>query len=477
MFKKGQILADILIEDAVSDGSGLARVQDCVMFVPGSVPGDIVTIMLSRKEKKFWHTKLISISTPSPDRVQPICAHFGTCGGCKWQLLHYSKQLFYKEKQLKDAIQRIGEVDALVWKPILPNQTEYTFRNKLEFTFSERGWLTQSQIESQEVFSRQALGFHVQGFFDRVVSIKQCFLMDDRVNEVRNAVYDFCQTKQYSFFDLQAQTGLLRQFVVRTSANYPDFMAVLILSQQDITAVDTIFQFLQAKFPYITSFQWIINDKKNDQYSDLPVHLWSGSLTPNPPYIRERLLDKEFIIGAISFFQTNTFQAEQLYTLVKQAINRPVRLLWDLYCGTGSIGIVLASLAEQILGIEYNEASLQDAVRNCEINNVENITFFSGDMAKVLQTNSAVLAYGRPDVVVVDPPRTGMHPNVVAVLNEIKPQQIIYVSCNAATQARDLKMLAKNYVVHSVQGVDMFPQTAHVESVADLWLKNNLPNG
>ena len=472
LFKKGQILTDIVILDAVSDGSGLARIHDCVVFVPGGLPGDVVSIILTRKEKKFWNAQLLEITTPSPDRIQAACEHFGICGGCKWQSLTYAKQLFFKEKQLQDAIQRIGDVEPLVRKPILANKTAFEFRNKLEFTFSEKGWLTQAQIQSQEVLARQALGFHVQGFFDRVLPVTRCFLMDDRVNDVRNAVYEFCKEQRFSFFNLKYQTGLLRQLVFRTSTYFPDFMVILILSEPEQAAIDAIFSFLQLKFPFLTSFVWIVNNKKNDQYIDLPFYLWERSRSKNLPYIREKLLCKEFVIGPTSFFQTNTLQAERLYSLVKEAINRPVQLLWDLYCGTGSIGITLASLAKKIIGIEFSENSIADAVRNCQMNGLENFSFFSGDITKILKDNTAILLHGKPDVVVVDPPRVGLHPEVVSALNLIQPKQIVYVSCNPATQARDIKTLSENYQLRSIQAVDMFPQTSHVESVADLWLKD-----
>ncbi len=462
------LLEQVEILDAGAEGMAVAKVDGLVVFVPFVVPGDIVDIQLYKKKKNFAEGRAVHFHRMSPLRVDSVCPHFGICGGCKWQTMSYEAQLAAKQRQVRDNLERLGGIECSGMRPICGSENIYYYRNKLEFTFSNRAWMADPSQRQDGEWG--ALGFHIPQLFDKVLPIEHCALQADPSNEIRLAVRDYALEHGLSCYDIRNHTGFLRNLVLRNSST-GDWMVLVIVAEDDEKRLFPLLDMLRARFPQITSLQYIVNTKLNDSYSDLDVHTYCGA-----DHIEECMEgwngDKplKFIVNPKSFYQTNSAQAQRLYSYVAELAElQPQDTLYDLYTGTGTIALFLARHAKKVVGIEYVEEAIADARRNAERNGFDNTVFYAGDMAKVL-TPEFVVENGRPDVVVTDPPRAGMHDKVVAQLLEMAPRKIVYVSCNPATQARDLKMLAARYDVKRIQPVDMFPHTQHVENIAELVL-------
>ncbi len=457
------------MEDAASDGRAVARHDGQVVFVEGGIPGDVAEVFVYKRDKKMLNGRVEQILTPSPMRIDPVCAHFGVCGGCKWQMMDYQDQLRFKEKQVLDAFSRIAKVPVGEIRPILGSPSAYHYRNKLEFTFSAKAWLTREQMDSGDEFEQRVCGFHRPGAFDKIIDVESCHLQRSVINGIRNAIRDFGRENGWTFYNIKERHGFLRNVVFRTSESTGELMVLLIVEDHDPEKIDVLFTLLEARFPEISDLLWMVNKKGNSSFSDLGLIVWKGK-----SYITERLGGFDFRIHPTSFFQTNPIQAERLYDVVRAYVQgvipagkEKIGTLYDLYSGTGSIGIFNSDLAETVAGIEYVEAAVVDARKNAEINQLSHLHYFAGDIRLLIQQLTS--DFPTPEVVITDPPRAGMDARVVAALLELAPQHIIYVSCQPATQARDVELLAEKYDVMSMQPVDMFPQTAHVENVA--WLK------
>lgn len=464
------LLENIQIEGIAAEGKAIARVDNKVIFIPYAVPGDIVDLQVTRKKSHYAEATIASIIQPSPMRIQPFCKHFGVCGGCKWQSLPYEEQLKAKQQQVEDALTRIGKVPFPKILPIIGSKKTKAYRNKLEFGFSNKKWLTKEQIESGVVFSdMNAVGFHIPGAFDKILDLKECFLMDDFNNRIRNGLRSYVIEKGYSFFDLRNQNGLLRNMMLRKTST-GEIMVLLqfcIREAQEEKEAQDVLQWIKTNFPEITSLLYVNNTKCNDTISDLDIHTFSGA-----DCIYEQMEDLQFKIGPKSFYQTNSEQAFTLYKVVREfAYLSGNEYVYDLYTGTGTIANFIAGKAKRVLGIEYVSEAIQDAKENAVLNNLDNIQFFAGDMKDIL-TDDFVALYGRPDVIITDPPRAGMHNDVISTILFAAPKRIVYVSCNPATQARDVSLLSADYHITKVQPVDMFPQTHHVENVL-LMERNN----
>lgn len=467
------LLSAVEIIDAGAEGMAIARHEGMVIFVPFVVPGDIVDIQLYKKKKNYAEGRAVRILKESPLRVPPACPHFGVCGGCKWQTTNYKAQLDVKQRQVRDNLMRLGDIDCSEMRPICGSDSIFHYRNKLEFTFSTRAWRTAEQIASNEETPAQgALGFHIPQLFDKVLPIEHCVLQAEPSNAIRLAVRDYAIAHQLPFYDIRNHTGFLRNLVIRNTST-GHWMVILIVAEDIPEHLFPLLDMLHERFPEITSLQYIINNKMNDSYSDLEVHTYRGSdhieecMSPWHP---EKQKDLHFIINPKSFYQTNSAQAQRLYSFVAELAElQPDDTLYDLYTGTGTIALFLASQVKRVVGIEYVEEAIADARLNARLNGFENAVFYAGDMAKVL-TSEFIEANGHPDVVVTDPPRAGMHESVVRQLLDTAPRKIIYVSCNPATQARDLHLLSECYKVRRIQPVDMFPHTQHVENIAELVL-------
>lgn len=467
------LLSAVEIIDAGAEGMAIARHEGMVIFIPFVVPGDIVDIQLYKKKKNYAEGRAVRILKESPLRVPPVCPHFGVCGGCKWQTTNYKAQLDAKQRQVRDNLMRLGDIDCSEMRPICGSDSIFHYRNKLEFTFSTRAWRTAEQIASNEETPAQgALGFHIPQLFDKVLPIEHCVLQAELSNAIRLAVRDYAIAHQLPFYDIRNHTGFLRNLVIRNTST-GHWMVILIVAEDIPEHLFPLLDMLHERFPEITSLQYIINNKMNDSYSDLEVHTYRGSdhieecMSPWHP---EKQKDLHFIINPKSFYQTNSAQAQRLYSFVAELAElQPDDTLYDLYTGTGTIALFLASQVKRVVGIEYVEEAIADARLNARLNGFENAVFYAGDMAKVL-TSEFIEANGHPDVVVTDPPRAGMHESVVRQLLDTAPRKIIYVSCNPATQARDLHLLSERYKVRRIQPVDMFPHTQHVENIAELVL-------
>lgn len=459
-------LENFEITGVAAEGKSLGRWNDLVVFVPYGAPGDIVDLRITRKKHSFAEGQIVRMVTPSPLRVEPFCEHFAVCGGCKWQHLPYESQLQYKQQQVVDALQRIAKVDIPPINPILGSAQTRHYRNKLEFTFSNKSWLTTEQMRSDEIFdSRNALGFHIPGCFDKVLDINCCWLQTDISNDMRLFIRDYAIRQGYSFYDIRNNQGLMRMIMVRT-ASTGQIMLVVVFSEPDQAAIDDVMGAIRDRFPQITSLMYVINLKCNDSIADQDVILFSGR-----DYIEEEMEGLRFRVGPKSFYQTNSHQAYELYKVARRmACLTGDELVYDLYTGTGTIANFVARQARQVIGIEYVADAIEDARLNSRVNGIDNTLFFAGDMKDVL-TDTFVSEHGRPDVMIVDPPRAGMHPDVVQVILNAEPRRIVYVSCNPATQARDLAMLDAKYRVTEIQPVDMFPHTHHVENVVQLSIK------
>lgn len=463
------MLNRILITDIGAEGNAIARVEGQVVFIPMLVPGDVVDIRITRKRRNYLEGRVIRFHEYSPDRIKPLCRHFGVCGGCKWQHLPYELQLKHKEKQVTDTLTRIGKVRPDEILPVVASDDVYYYRNKLEYTFSDRRWFTKEELETETDFAgKDALGFHVPGFFDKVLDIKECHLQPEPSDSIRNAVRRYAHRKGLSFFNLRQQSGFLRNLIIRSSES-GDIMVIVVFFLDEQERIEGLLDYLSEEFPRITSLWYIINRKKNDSLADQEPVLYRGD-----DHLTEEIDGLKFRVGPKSFFQTNTCQAEKLYAIAREFAGLTGKeTVYDLYTGTGTIAAYMASRAARVTGIEYIEEAVQDARINSEINNIKNTEFFSGDLKDVL-SGSFFRDHGYPDVVITDPPRAGMHPDVVRSIMEAGPGKIVYISCNPATQARDISMLAERYEVEKVQPVDMFPQTHHIENVALLKLKNEI---
>ncbi|GAB4400407.1 MAG: 23S rRNA (uracil(1939)-C(5))-methyltransferase RlmD [Microscillaceae bacterium] len=462
---KNKILPEVKILDVVAEGKCLARFEERVVFVPGQLvaPGDVVDLQVMRRRKNYLEAVPIRFHHYSPVRVAPACPHFGHCGGCKWQHLPYALQLQYKQQQVLDNLRRLAKIELPEISPILPSENLYFYRNKLEFTFSHQRWRTPEELHTGEIWENEpGLGFHVPGRFDKVLDLQTCHLQAEPSNALRDAVRDYARQKDLAFFDLRAQTGFLRNLVIRT-ASTGDVMVLLIFFEENEEARLGLLEHLRVCFPQVSSWFYLINPKKNDAYQDLVPVCYAGQ-----DFIEEQMEDLRFRIGPLSFYQTNSAQAYRLYQVARAfAALEGHEVVYDLYTGTGTIANFVARQCQKVIGLEYVPAAIEDARLNAARNGIHNATFFAGDIKDLL--NPAFLAaHGRPEVVITDPPRAGMHEEVVQMLLEAAPARIVYVSCNPATQARDLAWLDAQYRVNAVQPVDMFPQTHHVENVVQL---------
>ena len=454
------ILENVLITGIAAEGKAIAKQNDLVIFIPFVVPGDIVNIQLGRKKNSYAEGKAVSFHTYSPLRTEAFCEHYGICGGCKWQILPYSEQIRYKQQQVVDNLTRIGKIELPAVSPILGSEKTQFYRNKLEFTFSNKRWMTEEEIKSGVTFDNMnALGFHIPGMFDKVLDINKCWLQEDISNQIRNKIRDFALKNNYTFFDLRNRGGLLRNIIIRTSS-IGEVMLIVVFYEDNKEDREALLSHLVNTFPSITSLLYIINKKANDTITDQEVLVFSGR-----DHIYEEMEGLKFKIGPKSFYQTNSEQAYNLYKIARDFAGLTgEELVYDLYTGTGTIANFIAKDAKQIIGIEYVPEAIEDAKINAEINKITNTKFFAGDMKDLLNT-SFIEEYGRPDVIITDPPRAGMHDDVIETTLFAEPQKIVYVSCNPATQARDLNLLSEKYKVTKVQPVDMFPHTHHVENV------------
>ncbi len=460
------ILTDILITDVAAEGKAIAKVDNLVIFVPYVVPGDVVDLQIKRKKHSYAEAEAIALKKPSELRAQPFCKHFGVCGGCKWQCLPYEEQLRFKQKQVWDNLTRIGKIELPEMMPILGSKHVARYRNKLEFGFSNKKWLTSEQVASGVQFDcMDAVGFHIPGAFDKILDIEECHLMDDINNRLRNGIRAYALAHGLTFFDLRQQTGLLRNMMIRTSATGEIMllMQFCMRGADDEAQAKALLEHLHATFPEVTSLLYVNNTKCNDTIGNLDVITFAGT-----PFIYETMEGLRFKVGPKSFYQTNTEQAYELYKVARDfAALTGDELVYDLYTGTGTIANFVARQARQVVGIEYVPEAIEDAKVNAELNGLDNTLFYAGDMKDIL-TTGFIERHGKPDVIITDPPRAGMHADVVNAILFAAPRRIVYVSCNPATQARDLALLDADYRVTKVQPVDMFPQTHHVENVVCL---------
>jgi 23S rRNA (uracil1939-C5)-methyltransferase len=464
--KELPLLEKVTITDVAAEGKAVAKVNELVIFVPYVVPGDVVDLQVKRKKNHYAEAVAVKFHEKSPLRTEPFCSHFGVCGGCKWQCLSYEEQLKYKQKQVFDNLTRIGKVELPEFRPILGSEKTRFYRNKLEFTFSNKRWLTEEEVKQDVKYDQMnAVGFHIPGAFDKVLAIDKCWLQDDISNQIRNAVRDYAYAHNFPFFDLRTQEGLLRNIMIRTSST-GELMVVLqckVTDDEGRRKMEEILQFMADSFPQITSLMYVINNKCNDTIGDLDVEVFKGN-----DHIFEEMEGLRFKVGPKSFYQTNSEQAYNLYKVAREfAELTGNELVYDLYTGTGTIANFVARQARKVVGIEYVPEAIEDAKVNSALNGIDNTLFYAGDMKDIL-TNDFIAEHGHPDVIITDPPRAGMHNDVIDVILAAEPKRIVYVSCNPATQARDLQLLDGKYKVTAVQPVDMFPHTHHVENVVQL---------
>ena len=464
--KELPLLEKVTITDVAAEGKAVAKVNELVIFVPYVVPGDVVDLQVKRKKNHYAEAVAVKFHEKSPLRTEPFCSHFGVCGGCKWQCLSYEEQLKYKQKQVFDNLTRIGKVELPEFRPILGSGKTRFYRNKLEFTFSNKRWLTEEEVKQDVKYDQMnAVGFHIPGAFDKVLAIDKCWLQDDISNQIRNAVRDYAYAHNFPFFNLRTQEGLLRNIMIRTSST-GELMVVLqckVTDDEGRRKMEEILQFMADSFPQITSLMYFINNKCNDTIGDLDVEVFKGN-----DHIFEEMEGLRFKVGPKSFYQTNSEQAYNLYKVAREFAGLTGNeLVYDLYTGTGTIANFVARQARKVVGIEYVPEAIEDAKVNSALNGIDNTLFYAGDMKDIL-TNDFIAEHGRPDVIITDPPRAGMHNDVIDVILAAEPKRIVYVSCNPATQARDLQLLDGKYKVTAVQPVDMFPHTHHVENVVQL---------
>ena len=466
MKNKNLVLEKVLVEDYAAEGKALGKIDGKVVFISGAVPGDIVDVRLSKNKKDWAEGKAVYFHHYSADRVVPFCEHFGVCGGCKWQMLPYEKQLQYKQNETAQNLRRLGRIELPELMPILGCEATRYYRNKLEFTFSNRRYmLPEEKLEGKGLDQNDALGFHVPRLFDKVIDINTCHLMAEPTNAIKNTIRRFAFEKGYPFYDIRNHTGWLRTLVLRICTT-GEVMVNLCIAYEDEKAVRELFDHLLQQVPAITTLLYTINAKKNDSIYDLQPIIYYGK-----GYAMEKLEDFQFKIGPKSFFQTNSRQGEQLYTVTRNfAELTGNETVYDLYCGTGSIGIFISKLAKKIIGVEVIAEAIEDAKENAALNNIHHAQFFAGDVIDVCN-DAFFSAQGKPDVIITDPPRVGMHEKLVRKILAMAAPTVVYVSCNPATQARDLQLLDEKYTVAKIQPVDMFPHTHHIENVVQLKLR------
>mgnify|MGYP000941366765 CR=1 FL=1 len=457
--KQKPVLENIEITAAGAEGKAIARIDNKVVFVPFAVPGDVVDIQIIKKKKSYFEGKIREIKVKSPLRIEPRCEHFGLCGGCKWQILSYKQQLVYKQQQVVDNFERLGKLDTSGIKPVIPSPNEYFYRNKLEFTFLFRKWLTENDDQPQNDHDMYGLGFHLPGMFDRIIDLQNCYLQPEPSNTIRLAFRQFCLDKKYQFYNNRIHEGFLRNLIVRNTSG-GQLMIIVVFARDENNNIKDCLDFLVQNFPAITSLYYVINTKRNDIINDQELILFKGA-----PFILEEADGLKFKIGPVTFFQTNSRQAFVLYEVArKMAGFTGNETVYDLYCGAGTITNFIAQKVKKVIGIEYIPSAVDDARENSKLNNISNTVFVAGDIANTL-TPEFFTKNGHPDVIITDPPRSGMHPKVVDQIGKANPAKIVYISCNPATQARDIAMLGTQYKIKEIQPVDMFPQTHHIENV------------
>lgn len=469
--KELPLLEKIEITGVAAEGKALARVNDLVVFVPYVVPGDVVDLQVKRKKHSYAEADAVKFYEYSQERSEPFCKHYGVCGGCKWQCLAYEHQLKYKQQQVVDVLTRIGKVELPEVMPILGSEKTREYRNKLEFTFSDKRWLTWDEVaQNVQYDNMNALGFHIPGAFDKVLDIQECALMDGLNNRLRNGIRDFANREGIPFYNLRSHSGVLRSMMLRTSTT-GEVMLLLqarVESDGDKVALEKVLQYVASEFPEVTSLLYVVNNKCNDTFGDLEVVTYKGT-----DVIYEEMEGLRFKVGPKSFYQTNSGQAYNLYKVARDfAALTGEEVVYDLYTGTGTIANFVAAKAKKVVGVEYVEDAIIDARVNAGLNGFDNLAFFAGDMKDIL-TRDFINEHGRPDVIITDPPRAGMHEDVISTILFAAPKRIVYVSCNPATQARDLQLLDVDYKVMAVQPVDMFPHTHHVENVVLLERRND----
>ena len=455
------VFHQIKVLDAGAKGVSVAKAPDGkVVFIPNVVPGDVVDVQTFKKRKAYYEGKAVKFHEYSEHRVAPICDHFGVCGGCKWQNMNYDQQLFYKQNEVKNHLQRIGKVELPEFEPILGSEKKFFYRNKMEFSFSNSRWLTEAEIDSTEdLGNRNALGFHIPKMWDKILDIQKCHLQEDPSNAIRNEVRDFANANNLAFFNPREHSGLLRTLMLRT-ASTGEIMVLVQFFDDNQAERELVLDNLYAKFPQITSLQYVVNNKANDTLYDQDIKLYKGR-----DYILEEMEGLKFSINAKSFYQTNSDQAYELYKITRDFAGLTGNeIVYDLYTGTGTIAQFVSKKAKKVIGVESVPDAIKDAKANAERNNIDNCEFFVGDM-KVVFNDAFIAQHGQPDVIITDPPRDGMHKDVIEQIMKIAPEKVVYVSCNSATQARDLALMDEKYKVTRVRPVDMFPQTHHVENV------------
>lgn len=460
----------VKITDIGAEGKAIAKINDLIVFIPYVIPGDIIDIQINKKKKNYLEGYAVKFHEYSPNRQKPFCSHFGTCGGCKWQMLPYQDQLEFKQKQVVDNLERIGKIKLKQVNDILPSEKTTYYRNKLEFSFSNKRWLTADEIgdADNEIKQMNALGFHIPKKFDKILDIEHCYLQKEPSNKIRLAVKKYALENNLSFFDLRKQTGFLRNLIIRTSTTN-ELMVIVSFYFEDKEKREKLLNFIADNFNDITSLMYVINPKPNDSITDLEIKLFKGN-----DHFFEKMENLKFKIGPKSFYQTNSEQAYNLYKIVREFANLSGKeIVYDLYTGTGTIANFIAEQSKKVIGIEYVKEAINDAKVNSNINKIDNTEFFAGDIKDIL-SQEFIDINGKPDVIILDPPRAGMHKNVIESILYAKPEKIVYVSCNPATQARDINLLLDNYSVEKIQPVDMFPHTHHVENVALLSVKNDI---
>ena len=463
---KKKVFENVLIERVAAEGKCIARINGLAIFVTGTAPGDIVDIKITRKKKSFVEGKVLKFHEYSPQRVDPFCEHFGLCGGCKWQHLAYEPQAASKRQQIIDNFERIGKFEFPEVNPIITSAHTQYYRNKLEYTFSSKRWLSQEEIASEDVIERNGVGFHIPRQFDKIVDIKKCFLQKEPTNEIRNTLRDFAQSNNLSFYNIAENKGLLRNLVIRTSST-DQLMVIVQFGERDEKRIEQVMNFLKSTFPQIDALYYVVNLKKNETFHDQELILYSGK-----EFIEENIGELKFKIGPKSFFQTNTEQTEKLYSkAMEMAKLHGNEVVYDLYTGTGTIANFIAKNAKKIVGIETIKEAIDDALENATLNDIDNTTFLVGDIKDTL-SDEFFTKFGNPDVIITDPPRAGMHSDVIETIIKAKPKRIVYISCNPATQARDLERLTDEYIIEEVQPFDMFPHTHHLENIVSLIIKN-----
>lgn len=462
---KNKVITNLRIERIASEGKCLGHHEEKVVFVSGVAPGDVVDVRITKGKSSFMEGEPVKFHEYSKERIEPFCAHFGTCGGCKWQHINYDLQKTYKRQQVLDQFQRIAKVPIPEVRPTLGSERTTYYRNKLDFTFSNKKWLTIEQIRSGADFDRNALGFHIPKMFDKIIDIDHCYLQGNISNDVRNELRTFALANQISFYDIRNQSGLLRNLIIRTTST-GESMVIVQFGENDPESIKIVMEYLNQKFPQITALIYVINLKGNETFHDLDLVTFAGK-----DFIEEEMEGLKFRISPKSFYQTNSEQAYELYKVARDFANlKGDEVVYDLYTGTGTIANFVAKQAKQVIGIEYVEAAIEDAKLNSQLNGIENTLFYAGDMKTILN-DDFIANHAKPDLIITDPPRAGMDEPVVQMLLRLEAPRIVYVSCNPATQARDVALLDEKYEVEQIQPVDMFPQTYHVENVISLILK------